>query len=214
MIQNIFVCSGIYFLLTCFLLIPADLRAWELVSRQDNISIYTQPVKDSEIKAVKAVAYVKAPMDSLVSIAMNFSFYPEWITRCKEARLLRTIDDNEKIAYARVDLPWPARNREVIFRNRLSIESTTGSVTINVQALPGQPGPGDRMVYLEKLAGYWKFTPLYDGTIEIVASGHCDPESRLPGWVINRFIARQAYLNLLNMLQVALPDKPESPGSF
>jgi ribosome-associated toxin RatA of RatAB toxin-antitoxin module len=201
-IQNIFTHYGIFFLLTCFLLIPSDLRAWELIRQQDNISIYTQSVKHSEIKAIKAVTYVKASMDRLVSLTMDFSFYPEWITRCKEARILRDINDNEKIAYAKIDLPWPARDREVIFRNTLSRETTTVSVTINVQALPGQPSHNNNIVYLEKLTGSWKFTPLHDGTIEIVANGHCDPESRLPSWFINSFIARLAHLNLFNMLQV------------
>ncbi len=201
-VQNISIYLRIFILLTCSMLIPFNLKAWELVSQQDNISIYTQPVKHSGIKAVKAVTYARTSMDHLISLTMDFSFYPEWITLCKEARLLRNINDNEKIAYARIDLPWPARDREVIFRNSLIREAATDIVTINIRALPGQSGHDSPIVYLENMTVDWKFIPLQDGTIEIVANGHCDPQSRLSDWFINRFISHMVYLNLDNMLQL------------
>lgn len=165
--------------------IAAD-QVWESKKDKDGIRVEVRKVSGSSILEYKGTVVVKADPESVVRLFEDDKQMPKWFYQCAEARLIEVKPPREKVFYFVFSMPWPVRDRDLVFRSLRSEDPDTGAVEYRTSALPGfYPQQTDkiRMPYLK---GLWRFTPLPDGRTEIHYQQHSEIGGMIPGWLVNK----------------------------
>ena len=86
------------------------------------------------------------------------------------------------------DAPWPVADRDAITLNVISQNQVTLVVTIGISGVPDFVPTKPGLVRVEKLKGFWQFSPLENGIVEVVYQVHNEPGGNLsreerPRWI-------------------------------
>ena len=103
---------------------------WELIKEKDGLKIYTREFPGSDIKELKAVGRIKAPVKRLVDIQFDMQNQTQWVPLCKTARLIKKISDSQVQVYREIDNPWPFRNSDYVVELNLKSDEQTGESTV------------------------------------------------------------------------------------
>ena len=186
---------------------PKTVSAWELAKSGDGITVYTRGVEGSGFKEYKALARIKASLSSLVAIVEDIEVYPSWIHTCKEGKLLKKINEKETYNYTVNEAPWPVRDRDAVVHNKISQNPENRVVTIEIKGIPDYIPEKTGVQRVRKIDGFWRFTPLENGSVEVVYQVHSEPGGNLPSWLVNSIVVSQPYYTLVNMQKVVTQTK-------
>jgi ribosome-associated toxin RatA of RatAB toxin-antitoxin module len=189
-------------LLLIAFIFPNMSGAWELAKKGDGITVYTRSVIGSGFKEYKAAMKIKASLSSMVAIVEDVSAYPSWIHTCKEGKLLKRINEKETYNYTINDAPWPVSDRDAAVHNKISQNPEDRVVTINIKGIPDYIPEKTGLQRVKKIEGFWRFTPLENGSVEVVYQVHTEPGGNLPSWLVNSIVVSQPFHTLLNMQKV------------
>ena len=181
----------------------ADEAVWEEALEEDGIQVYLRDVSGSKFKEYRGVMYVEASLSCLVSLVEDKEAAPQWLHYCQEARILKRESDLVSYTYSVSGLPWPIRDRDMVFVNRLVQDDDTKAVTIFSEAVPDYVPEEPKLVRIRELRGFWKFTPQEDGGVEVVYQLHSEPGGGLPGWLANLGVVQQPFNTLKKMREYA-----------
>jgi len=200
----LFLLSIIYSIVFAF---PKPVSAWELAKSGDGITVYTRSVKGSGFKEYKALTKIEASLSSLVAIVEDIEAYPSWIHTCKEGKLLKKINEKETYNYTINEAPWPVRDRDAVVHNKISQNTENRVVTIEIKGIPDYIPEKTGLQRVRKIDGFWRFTPLENGSVEVVYQVHSEPGGNLPSWLVNSIVVSQPYYTLVNMQKVLTQPK-------
>jgi hypothetical protein len=180
-------------------------QAWELKENKNGVKVYTRDVAGSDVEEFKGETTVKTNLGSLLSIMDDFKNYPTWAYNCPFAERVKKISVSEGIAYTVLKTPWPVTDRDLVTHYVITQNPKTKIVVLKMDAVKGYvPDKGNvRMTYLK---GFYQFTPMKNGYVQIIYQVHSDPGGSVPTSIINMFIIDTPYNSLLN-----LKNKVENP---
>lgn len=178
--------------------IPLHVHAWELAREGTGIQVYTRKVSGSKFKEYKGIMTVEASLSSLIALVNDVAAYPKWIDTCKEGKTLKRISPTESYAYT-VNKAFPVANRDAIVRNVIQQDPETLVVTIDIEGKPDFIPENKNLVRVTHIKGFWRFTPLDQGKVEIVYQVHNEPGGGIPAWLVNSFVVKQPFRTLVNM---------------
>ena len=193
-----------------FAAIPGHIYAWDLAKEGKGIEVYTRKVGGSKFKEYKGIMTVEAPLSGLVALVDDASAYPKWIDTCKEGKTLKRISPKESYVYT-VNKAFPVANRDAIVRNVILQDPETLAVTIEIEGKPDSIPVNEKLVRVTYIKGFWRFTPLDQGKVEVVYQVHNEPGGGIPAWLVNSFVVKQPFRTLVNMQKMVkesrYPDK-------
>jgi len=180
---------------------------WQLKKVDQGISVYTRNPENSAFKELKAVAYIKTSISSIVALLYDFDDYPEWVYKCGKSSTLKIINENEFIHYQTVLAPWPVDNRDFVIHIKREQNKITKVVTIRSYAIgnyiPAFPG----YVRIMNFNASWVITPQKDGTVEIVYQLLVDPAGYVPAWIVNMVILDGPFDTMNNLKDWVFKEK-------
>lgn len=198
----------------CLISFTTSGQEWELKDEEEGIKVYTRPVENSDIKAVKVECTVEATLSQLTAVLLDIPASPEWIYATEFCRVQKTISDTELIYHSEIDVPWPVSNRDFIVRVKISQDSLTKKLTVDGENLPQYIKEQDGVVRIMHTESNWTVTPR-DKYLDIVFTLHVDPGGSIPAWLINMFATRgplETFRNLRS--QVNKPEYKAASFSF
>lgn len=191
-------------LMLCLSLLPQTVWAgdWQEVRYDDkeDIRVFTQKMKGSEFKAFRAVTRVNSTLTGLVALLEDADAAKDWVFKCRRMELIESLSPTESYYYMITDMPWPVKNRDSISLAKVTQDAATGQVRVDIQAANGIKKSRKGYVRIREMSGYWLFTPLANGQVEVVYEAHADPGGGLPSWLVNSFVV-DAPLNTLRGLR-------------
>ncbi|MGJ8686100.1 MAG: START domain-containing protein [Spongiibacteraceae bacterium] len=194
-----------YILIFILVVIPSFASAasddWTLERDKKGIQVFSKPVENSSLNAVKGVATIKAPLNRLVSILLNPGYRPLWDKLCSESFLYKSLGDSEALVYVHNAMPWPVSDRDMLARVTWSQEQSTSTVFIKSRGTSGLYPEKDGIVRVTELSHDWVLRPNGDGTIEVTTNVHLDPAGPLPSWLINTLSVESPYDALSKLRQ-------------
>jgi hypothetical protein len=101
-------------------------------------------------------------------------------------------------------MPWPVKDRDVVFRRIRSKDATTGAVEYKSTALPEdypEQGGRIRMPYLQAI---WRFTPLESGRTELYYQQHSEVGGHIPAWLVNKLAVNIPFDSLFNFRRLLM----------
>ncbi len=159
---------------------------WKLVKEEAGIKVYTKPESGSDYKAFKAEMEVSCKIEKIVEILKTSDTNNSWIVNCKGIELLKT-DDNEQYYYIETQLPFPFKNRDMVYHFQY-ITINSDQVIVDVTGMPEYIQPKEGIVRMAKTNGYWFLTSLGTDRTSVIYQMHVEPGGLIPAWLANPFI--------------------------
>ena len=106
---------------------------WQEVKKVDGIQLFSSSVAGTDILKVKAVAVIDADIHNIKAVVDAAAHYSDWMPYLIETRVLEQQSATEQLLYSRFDATWPARDRDVVYRVRVS-QHEDGSISYQQQS--------------------------------------------------------------------------------
>ena len=170
--------------------------AWELVKKEDGITVYTRTVPGYVLKEFKGSIYLQTSIQHMVKILKNVRAFPQWMPTVRKVKFLES-KANEQIHYIENKTPWPLSNRDGVYHFDFQKKRKKGVdyIVIKVQAKPNYMPPRENLVRITKADGSWTFWPQNNGVV-VTYQMHADPEGSIPKWLINKTVVDTPYKTL------------------
>lgn len=167
---------------------------WKKVSEKKGITVYKKKVKDSKLFAFKGEGVIDAPILHLLTILSDVDIRKKWMPKLADVQMLNLISPDERVEYARIDMPWPLNDRYFITHGKALMEGDSLILDSRSVDFPNFTIPNHKFVKGIIHKSIFKLTPMENGKktlfdIEV----YSDPKGYIPGWVVNYFQKRWAY---------------------
>lgn len=173
--------------------------SWEKIKEKDNVIVYAQEVDGSGIIKVKTEVVIDAGMQVIQAIIDDVSYRPKWVPYLSGSRILKEYSATEKLEYSLFAAPWPASDRDFIYRQRLLYKDGKKIIFVmNVEEnslMPEQDG----IVRADMIESQYTLTTLDNKKTKVELIFYADPKGWLPDWLINKIQQILPYIMLRNL---------------
>lgn len=181
---------------------PAE-RPWRLRLNDDGIEVYTRKVPGSSYLEFNARMQIKEPILKLMAIIEDQKLATSWFYRCVYSEVLKEEDVNHVVVYTVTHLPWPASERDCVFRITKSVDQVTGVVEYKAEGLPEYHPRKPGKIRVASLSAVWRLISLPDGGTEIVFQQHSEPGGVLPTILANSLVVDIPFDSFRNLRRLA-----------
>ena len=171
---------------------------WELVKDEDNIQIFLRDVSYSDIQEYKGVIELNTSVDSIVKVWDDTLAMQEWFHRSRDTVLIEKNGFSERYNYQVSVYPFPASNRDIITKMKLSQTKGSDNIHISVQSAPTYCKDKDKevcrkvnlsdLIHIRRLKGYFLIERLATHKVRVTWQMHTELEGSLPSWMVNQKI--------------------------
>lgn len=163
---------------------------WSLSVNREGIQVYTRPIENSKIKAIKVVGNLQATSSQLLAAIMDIQTCNEWVYHSQENVLIKQISPLELIYYSRVDVPWPVEDRDYVVHIQVEQHPQTKVITVNSPCIPGYVAQKKNIVRISHSVGKWTITPVANNQVRAEYVLEVDPMGNIPAWLVNLFATK------------------------
>ncbi len=188
---------------------------WKLQKDKDNIKVYTKKMEGYDLKASKVISVLETTIPQLVAVLMDADNFYKVIPTSKSSKLLKKFSDSERVYYVRTDAPWPANDRDGIYSLKFSQNPNSKVVLVTIGCLPNLIPKSEGYVRVPASEGFWQFTSLSKGKVEVIYQNVSDPGGSVPAWLANSSVVDIPFETIKNLKErVALAQYEGQSFSF
>ena len=160
---------------------------WTLKSNKDGIKVYTAPVENSKIKALRIECNFQSTLSQIVSALLDLKIRPQWIYHTKSIRLVKQVSPSELFYYSEISIPWPVQNRDFVAHLVTTQDSETKVVTMDGPVAPTMVPLKDGVVRITNSNSKWIIFPINKNEVKVEYTIQLDPGGSIPAWLTNMF---------------------------
>jgi hypothetical protein len=178
--------SVLIFFILCTTLAIAQ-NDWGLKKDAQGIKIYTRSVNDSPIKEYKATTILNSSIDKVLSELLNA---PQYTDDCESGQSFYVTrrGNNQHVFYARKELPWPVRNRDIV--TLLTVQKISATkVKLHLESLPEGIPEKQKTIRIKELMGFWLLEE-ENGKTKVTQQLYLNPEGSLPSAITNALLIK------------------------
>lgn len=188
--------SIIVVLLTNFcMMAQAD---WEFIKAKDGVKVYLRNYKGGKLKEFKATAKINATLSQVNAVLKDHEKAQNWMVDLKECKLLKKMPDGSQYKYFLVLVPFPLKNRDMIYHEHTNQDKKTKSLSISFTSIPDYLQETEGIVRMSDTEGSWKFDPISKNELEITYQLYADP-SGIPAWIVNMMMVDSPIKTIQNL---------------
>ncbi len=150
---------------------------WKQVKDKSGIKVSSRNVPNSGLKEVRGIATMDTTLQSLVALMNDTGASPKWIHNCKRAKLIKKYSTAERMTYTVIDAPWPLDDRDIYVHSRISYDRQKGRIDIKLTGKEKFAPKHDGRVRVRALKGFWTFTEIGAGKVQVVYQIYNDPQA-------------------------------------
>jgi hypothetical protein len=178
---------NLLFLFGVLFLPASDLQAgpkWKSVTREEGIAVMMREVPGRGFPTFRGVALIQAHLFDVLAVLSDIGRYTQWMDQCKEARLLKKINEQERIVYSVTNAPWPVADRDAVYYSKAHVDPKRSVVDIRFHAVRSKRMPErDGIVRMTRLRGHFKLRALGEKITLIDYQVDADPAGSIPKWL-------------------------------
>lgn len=180
---------------------PADLIAqddWKHIRTEDGIEISFRKEENSSFYELKATTDMATDVHALVAVLKDPGNYENWMHRAANTQLLDSISPTEYVYYLQTELPWPARDKDMVVQTTITPrpDGSVGTISRNIK---GYVPPKDDMQRVRFMRVKWRFIPASSGDVFVEYYTKFDPGINVPGWLEKQLLQVSPYKTLSNL---------------
>ena len=186
---------------------------WKYIKTKDGISIYHRKVGKVNLKDVRIETIFDSNLSTITEALLDVPSFNKWIYKVSYSKVTKFVNKNEVEYYNRIDMPWPAQDRDLVAINRLTQNRNTKEVVSeDICNWQGQPEIKD-FVRIKDFSAKWTFVPLPSGQVKGVYFFHSDPGGDLPAAMVNLFIDEGPINSIIGLKKLLVLEKYKSHNS-
>lgn len=166
-----------------------DDGGWRKIGEENGIVGYVRPTSRSSVDEIKAVGIINAPIAAVEAVIRDVSLMPQYVFLCEDAFLIDTPEMKSRgdimYFYSRMDLPFPASDRDVVLKAQWSIDKKTGTVHCRAENVPTACLKDRDAIRIPMSFMDCTLTPQGDDRTEVIYQALVDPGGELPSLVVN-----------------------------
>jgi len=159
---------------------------WKLVRQDDALEVWTRHVPNSQFDAVRVGGNICTSLDVLTRYVQDVDRFVEWIPDTAEAHMLAQPSAFERIYYIRTAMPWPVKDRDMIYR--LVSEPEAHPRTIEIDGIPDYLPVRADAVRMASVEGAWHIEPRSAQLTHVTVEMRIEPGGNVPTWFARRRI--------------------------
>ncbi|RNC88066.1 MAG: hypothetical protein ED556_02435 [Winogradskyella sp.] len=177
----------IFILIAVFSVFSNAQTDWKLKKDSNEIKIFTRSLLNESFDEYKAVTTVNVPIKKVVEELLTA---PEYFDECKSgiSYYLKKKSEDEHLFYARKDLPWPVKDRDIITLLTV-IKINDYKYKLKLESLPDAIPEKNKTLRVKKLMGFWLLEEK-DRKTKITQQLLVNPEGSLPKFVVNKLLIK------------------------
>ena len=129
----------------------------------------------------------------------NLANRKKWVPYLKEVYVLKKISDTERLEYSYFSAPWPASDRDFIYRQRLLHKDNRKIIFSNSVEESALMPELDGVVRADMIESRYTLTSLNDKKTTAELIFYADPKGWLPDWIVNKIEEVLPYKMLLSL---------------
>lgn len=181
---------------------------WTLKKNRKGIQVFTRDIPGSGFKEFRAIAEIETTMTGVLRLMEDIRSYPLWFPKLQESRLLKKNSPTEMILYHWMKVPFPADDRDSVFKVTARRDARTKTVTLALTSLPDYLPERTGIIRVRYISGSWTFIPNKErGTVTVIYQMHSDPGGKLTPLLANAAVVKRPFTVLKNMREML--KKPE-----
>lgn len=182
---------------------------WQKIKDEDGVLVYSATVSGSDIIKVKTEVIINAPLEHIRQILDDAPRRKRWVPYLDHSRVLQSISASERLEYSHFAAPWPASDRDFVYRIRLQ-HKQSDQLVFHMKSEQNTLMPEQaNMVRAELVESIYTLTALQPQQTRVELVFHADLKGWLPVWIINIVQRALPFLMLKNLRALAVsPDSP------
>mgnify|MGYP006282429619 CR=1 FL=1 len=201
------------YILMLFLLFPMNIYAnghWNLIKDKDGIEIYSKSETNSGYIEIKGVSEVKSNLKAFVALMKNVNNFKNWMHAAKETSLIRKNNEYHFSYYLHSDIPWPAKDRDVVLNLRIFRDTNNQVIYTKARNLEGIIPKKENIRRIASVKSSWRFVPTKDNKVQIIFKTRVKPAIQLPDWLAEKIYNIGPYHTIKNMKQMVQKQEYQS----
>jgi len=158
---------------------------WKLEKEKDGIQVYTRLSPDSPLKEVRVRCEIDGTLNQLLAFLSDVDQFPTVLYRTKAAHLVRRVSDREWFYYTETELPWPARNRDLVIHMVCKPDPAQKRLLIYGNQAPGMVAEKPDIVRIPLWRAVWSVQQKDENRLVIDYTFAVNPGGGLPTCVVN-----------------------------
>lgn len=176
-------------------------ESWVPERDQDGIKIFSAKSDDSDFKSFKAYMQLQGSIHTFVAILLDVDNLQKWTSNVKYADLLERNGDTLQIYYSQASAPFPFKNRDGIYLNRIKWNDDSNTLLVDIEMLPDYIEKKDGLVRVEG-KGYWQVSIAGPNLLDITFSMLINPGGSIPAWLANTVVDDAPFYTLSKLREM------------
>lgn len=157
---------------------------WEFRKEEDGIKAYTRSREGIKFNEYKVSMTLDATLNDMLSLFKDFDTYASIFPDTEDHKVFLN-EPARHITYVRLDIPFPARDRDIVFDNVLSYNASQKILSIDIQCVPEKYQTNDRLIRITVCDGGWEIQDIGNGQISVKHNMIVDPAGFAPAFIVN-----------------------------
>ncbi len=163
----------------------ADDAGWTVDANDKGVLVTTKTEPGRSLPMFRGVGTVDAGVFEILAVLDDISHFTDWMADCTGARVVKQINEFERIEYNRIAAPWPVSDRDTTVRSWVEASLSKGEIWARFQSMDvAGTGPVAGVVRMPRLAGYYHLEAIDAGHTKVTYQVDADPGGMLPNWLV------------------------------
>jgi len=195
---SIFILVGL-----CFQVVNGQVE-WNLTEEKENIKMYTRKLEGSKFEQVRLTTTINSSLSEIVAILEDVENQKKWMYATKKSELLNTKQSEDHFNYYLVmDMPFPAKDRDVVINYKRIQDPSTKVVTTKSKAINGILKEKSKLARITDFTSTYTLSPISNNKVQVEYFLQANPGGNLPAWMVNLFTTKGPYESMLSLVKLA-----------
>jgi hypothetical protein len=158
---------------------------WVQDADEKGVVVTTRTEPGRSLPIFRGVGMVDGGVFEILAVLDDITRFTEWMADCKGARIVKQINELERVEYNHIGAPWPVSDRDTTIRSWIEADAAKGDVWARFQSISvSEAPPVSGIVRMPRLAGFYHLEVVDAGHTKVTYQVDADPGGLLPDWLI------------------------------
>ncbi len=179
---------------------------WNEVKNKEGIKVFTRTNTVMSFKEFKATMIIDGTVNDVLSVLYDVEGLETWGYNISKSELIERTGDSLQIYYAVAKAPWPYKDRDGIYSNKMSWDKQLKTLLVEIDLLEKDMYTDNDFVRMDGY-GFWKIKERLSGKIEIDFQMQINPGGSIKAWMANMFVSDSPFYTLQKLREVLKNEK-------
>jgi hypothetical protein len=158
---------------------------WVEDANEKGVVVTTKTEAGRGLPIFRGVGTVDAGVFEILAVLDDTAHATDWMADCKSARVVKQINELERIEYNRIAAPWPVADRDTVIRSWVEGSVAKRDVWARFQQVTSPDAPAvSGVVRMPRLVGFYHLEAIDAGHTKVTYQVDADPGGLLPDWLV------------------------------